>query len=405
MASDQSPSDKKVVSEQKSENGGSSNANNNIELKKQPVKPPKASRWTSRVLTLWTSICKFCYNDKDNSYFGRTPLSWFQITLFYVCFYGFLAAYWAACYYCLVEVYISDEQPSYILQDSLIAGNDFIVIILFLACLSPTFSGFGTPYVKPGLSVVPNTQDFLTHDGHKLVFNLNEKWTNVSGFNNDSVNNFLVAQTIQTFFDDHRNGTVDDEQCSIIDDDLSDKDRVCAFDYDELGPCANYPYGYALDNQTHINPCLYLKINRVLHFVPEPYDQFDKDGKINHPLSWVNTSRLEGFMLENPNKVYVECHAKHSNNQAQIENSLVFYPPDGGISFKYFPYTRIGPLGDKSATRQRSALVALQIQADSFPHNQEIDIECFPFYKHVVHDRKTLQGLVRFSVKIDSDDQ
>lgn len=42
-------------------------------------------------------FCTYLYNSEEGTILGRTPLSWFQITLFYIVFYAGLAAFWVGC--------------------------------------------------------------------------------------------------------------------------------------------------------------------------------------------------------------------------------------------------------------------------------------------------------------------
>ena len=107
-------------------------------------------------------------------------------------------------------------------------------------------------------------------------------------------------------------------------------------------------------------------------------------------------------MDNEPKKVYIECHGVTEAYQHLIENKFRYYPSDAGISFRYFPYHRIGPINNGThPLRQRSPLIALQFSED-FPKNQNIAMECYSYFKNVVHDRKTREGLVRFNVKINT---
>ena len=107
-------------------------------------------------------------------------------------------------------------------------------------------------------------------------------------------------------------------------------------------------------------------------------------------------------MDNEPHKVYIDCHGATEAHHLLIKNHIRYFPPDAGVSFRYFPYHRIGQVNNAThPERQRSPLIALQFLND-FPKNQDIAMECNPYFKNVVHDRKSREGVVRFNVKINT---
>ena len=59
-----------------------------MDTARKPVKRP----WRERIRL-------FCYNPDEGSFLGRTPLSWVQIILFYICFFACLLVFWLICWY------------------------------------------------------------------------------------------------------------------------------------------------------------------------------------------------------------------------------------------------------------------------------------------------------------------
>ena len=59
-----------------------------MDTARKPVKRP----WRERIRL-------FCYNPEEGSFLGRTPLSWVQIILFYICFFAGLLLFWLICWY------------------------------------------------------------------------------------------------------------------------------------------------------------------------------------------------------------------------------------------------------------------------------------------------------------------
>lgn len=56
----------------------------------------------------WKAFTNFLYNSKDGTVMGRTGKSWFQIFIFYVIFYGVLAAFFAV----LLVLFLQTLDPS-----------------------------------------------------------------------------------------------------------------------------------------------------------------------------------------------------------------------------------------------------------------------------------------------------
>ena len=89
--------------------------NDNIGLgtARKPVERP----WKERIRL-------FVYNPDEGSYLGRTPLSWFQITLFYICFFTCLMGFWFLCWFVFSATSSElSEGPRWQLNKSIIGTN------------------------------------------------------------------------------------------------------------------------------------------------------------------------------------------------------------------------------------------------------------------------------------------
>ena len=287
---------------------------------------------------------------------SRTPLSSLQIFLFYICFYSFLAGYWSLCFYVFWSNFITDE-PTYILDQSVIG-------------------------VKPGVGIVPRLPEEFNYDhGRTYHYFLFKDWKN--NFNNDS-NDYIWVNHIHQYFE-NLPSDASSVPCNAGDHEYHES-NICQIDMEKLGQeCTEYPYGYSNQN---FKPCLFLKLNRIYKFKPEPFalEQFKSFS------SWINTTTVQARILEEPKKVYLSCHGINEETEQKIAGKFNYFPSDGGISFRYFPYHNLREVS-------QSPLVAIQLEPD-FPRNEELIVDCYAFFKGVVHDHKTRQGFVRFHVKI-----
>ena len=311
---------------------------------------------------------KYVFDREQGKCLGRTAISWCQIISFYVMFYSFLAGFWALCFYVFMSNLMADYQhrPKYILNQSRIAG-------------------FGSEGVKPGLSIVPRLPQAFDDD-----YGRHYNW--VMKDNSISFNNPWISG-IMSYFEKHEeveNGT----SCEANDNNYHEND-TCLYNNDELGPiCSKYPYGYFMDAE--ITPCIFFKINRIYLFKPEPFNVSMLGQTKDHLPSWYDRDILKSRILNEPRKIYVDCHGKSKEENDKIKGNIRYFPNDFGISFRYFPYHKVNV-----GNRLKGPLLAIQLLRD-FPRDEKIRIECSAFYKNVIHNRKKKQGVVQFSIQITS---
>ena len=84
--------------------------------------------------TFCESIRIFFYNSENGSFCSRTPKSWWQILLFFLCFYAVLFGLWASWMYAfLMSLPETASGPKYMLEGSLIGTNpgDYFIFSYF----------------------------------------------------------------------------------------------------------------------------------------------------------------------------------------------------------------------------------------------------------------------------------
>merc|ERR1712141_687188 len=64
------------------------------------------------------------YDKNTGAIMGRTPMSWFLITVFYIIYYSCLAGFWALCLFIFYQ-FIEEHQPRW-QQDSIIESSVII---------------------------------------------------------------------------------------------------------------------------------------------------------------------------------------------------------------------------------------------------------------------------------------
>ncbi|XP_036613767.1 sodium/potassium-transporting ATPase subunit beta-3 [Trichosurus vulpecula] len=195
---------------------------------------------------------RFIYNPGNGEILGRTAESWGLILLFYLAFYGFLAALFTFTMWVMLQT-LNDETPKYRDQIS-----------------------------SPGLAIVPKPHG-------ALEFSINT--SKPSTFENHivSITKFLKAYESerQEFHIHCRNGTIFEQ------DDVSPK-KACRFSLEVLEDCSGLKdnsYGYPEGN-----PCIFVKMNRIIGLRPEGHPRIAcevKDGKDIKLLTFPKNGNLD----------------------------------------------------------------------------------------------------------------
>jgi sodium/potassium-transporting ATPase subunit beta len=193
--------------------------------------------------TSCTNFGTFLYNKKDVNgvettlVMGRNGNSWAKIGLFYICFYSFLAGFFAA------------------------------MLAVFLTTIN-----------KPGEGGPKLTQYIANKPGLTIVNPLAAGWTKTKG-DGKSWNSF--ENVTQTFLDKYEAKGYGEDECKEENKDgYPDGDKPCKFNYvDALGTKCSKATSYGLSNE---QPCILLKMNKVYGWVPSGDDthlkvECDKD--------------------------------------------------------------------------------------------------------------------------------
>lgn len=184
-----------------------------------------------------SSFGKFLYNGENKTVMGRGGSSWAKIGVFYLILYAFLAGFFAA----MLAVFMTTINP---------AGN-----------IGKTNAGPKlTQYIEnsPGLTLV--REPIQPKDDF-------DRKTEIDAY--------------KAAIDKYLNGFEDSQlipECPISEESYATNGDVpCRFDKNLLGVCATNPdYGYARQttnaNGTAVSdmPCVFVKMNRVWGWVPEP---------------------------------------------------------------------------------------------------------------------------------------
>merc|ERR1712098_365131 len=153
--------------------------------------------------TGWEAFRYFLYDPDNGTILSRTPKSWLLITVFYTIYYTCLAAFW---YVCLIIFFttIPDklEGPKWQQKESLIGKN-------------------------PGIGIRPLNQDERI-DSNMFKLKWGDVNTVISQADGEGDLNADFARRAQKFMEVYDNDAVDYDTFSL----------------DNLGPCANHPYGY-----------------------------------------------------------------------------------------------------------------------------------------------------------------
>lgn len=82
----------------------------------------------------WEAIKFFFWDPQKRAIMGRTPKSWFLITLFYIIYYAFLIGFWSLMMYIFMTT-ITDKEPKYQVSYGLVfLGHACPFTLLFDAC-------------------------------------------------------------------------------------------------------------------------------------------------------------------------------------------------------------------------------------------------------------------------------
>lgn len=304
----------------------------------------------------------FVYDPDNGSIFSRTPSSWLKITVFYTVYYILLAAFWLTSLQ-IFFLTVPDRTPKWLLDESIIGSN-------------------------PGVGVQPSMSDkHIDSSLYKFyTSDTSLKPTNSMGEGERNADMKTRMDLFMKKYEDKR-GLF---ECP---DGNNDRNKgKCQFDVSSLGECGKAPYGYVPSKDEMMKPCLFVKLNKIYAFSPDPVDA----SQLNDTLYDEMTPALKEIIrtVEDKDQVFFDCFGRFPGDREAV--NLKFFPKSQSVSLKYFPYMN---------GNYHSPIMGIQVEV---PQNmnkrntgQMIHIECRAWFKGVIHHKKDKAGLTQFEVMIN----
>ncbi|KAL7303879.1 hypothetical protein TKK_0004001 [Trichogramma kaykai] len=292
---------------------------------------------------------KFLYNPETGAVFGRTASSWGKIGLFYLIFYGVLAALVAICFWGFFQT-IDPRRPTWQLERSIIGTNP----------------GLGFRPLPPAENV---ESTLIWYKG------------------TDRGNYKHWVDSLESFLRDYRTpGATPGRGANIANCDYDrppEPGQVCAVDVKNWVPCTveNF-YGYHKSS-----PCIFLKLNKIFGWRPEFYNDTNAlPEKMPRSLK----KHIKEITNRNElNTIWVSCEGEYPADQENIGPVTIL--PRHGFPGYYYPYENsegyLSPLVAVHFERPRTGIL--------------INIECKAWAKNIKHDRTDKIGSVHFELMVD----
>ncbi|XP_076838776.1 sodium/potassium-transporting ATPase subunit beta-1b [Brachyhypopomus gauderio] len=285
---------------------------------------------------------KYLWNSETGECLGRTGGSWAKIILFFIVFYGFLAG-----------IFVGTIQA----------------LLLTISRYKPTWQD---RIVPPGLTHHPRL------DKTELTYTVNDAGT-YNTFT-ESMRNFLKKyndedQRDQSLFDDCGEQPDVYKDRGALESEIGIR-KACRFSRSWLGPCSgieDQEFGFP-DGK----PCLIVKLNRILNFLPKPLQSNDSvPDEAQHKVQ--------------PNMIPLYCTNKKEEDAGKL-GEVRYFGFGGGFPLQYYPY-----YGKLLHEHYLQPLVAIQFF--NITVNSEIRIECKAYGENIGYSEKDrYQG--RFEVKM-----
>jgi len=327
------------------------------------------------------AVSWFLYDRKTGAIMGRTPKSWFLITIFYMIYYSCLAGFWGLCMYIFMHTTITSDQPRWLTRDSIIGES-------------------------PALGVRPSQTDALLDSGI-FMFNkdaMHDVPGEIPGWKGwaDRTQAFLdtfpkdKAACKQKFCD---NGIALDE------DEFCDNGKFCKngialdkdgvptekinqeernekfyfFDQTSLGTNCTKENNFGFSSG---KPCVILKLNKIYGLEHDYYNEANVD--MPNALQMHITSNGEQYR----DHVWVDCHGENAFDKDVLKSKVTYSPASRGFSSIFYPYM--------NAQGYQSPLLAVQFE--DLPVGQLMHIECRAYAGNINYDRKDKIGKAHFEI-------
>ena len=138
-----------------------------------------------------------------------------------------------------------------------------------------------------------------------------------------------------------------------------------------LGDCGKFPYGYvSKDEKEAIKPCIFMKLNNIWDWKPEPIDAEDLQDHQDWPES-LKTHFENLAETEQQQHIFLDCQGESTFDKEVVKEGLTFFPKTKGFPIKSFPYKG-------SSGMYHPPLVAIQFDGNKLTKFMEVRLNCTP---------------------------
>jgi len=310
----------------------------------------------------------FLWNPKTGEFLGRTAMSWFKITVFYIIYYICLGLFFYSCYSIFYATTMKDTEPRWKQSDGLIGSNPGV--------------GFrpmpSQEYVESTLIWINSKDEYIESPWAKLI-----------------------DEYLKPYREASRENSTD---CKFYSSNHATKDKFCYVDVDKIEGCSKLGDNFGYTHNAS-KPCVLIKLNKIYGWTPEPYKTLEDlevakernmpndlmeniKNLINTPNTNTNHSQL--------NTVWVSCDGENPGDRENIGPLSFFAPGFGGENFAgipgfYFPYM--------NQEGYQPPFVFVRFENPQ-PHVL-IQVECKAWAMNIKADRQQRQGSVHFEIILD----
>ncbi|XP_066258602.1 sodium/potassium-transporting ATPase subunit beta-2-like isoform X1 [Euwallacea similis] len=298
----------------------------------------------------WDKFKLFLWNPQKHAVMGRTGSSWSKIGLFYLIFYGMLAALVAICMWVFLQT-LNPRIPKWQLESSIIGTN-------------------------PGLGFRPMPTDNLEST---LIWFQGSNKTNFQPWV-DNLNKFLDGYYTPSKI---AKGSGQIKTCSHRD--FPHGDEVCEVDVRDWDKCNKDQFF----DYHRSSPCIFLKLNRIYGWRPDYYIH-DNELPADMPKQLKNHIKSINNTRDRQN-IWISCEGESPADREYI-GSVSYYPKKfQGFPGYYFPYL--------NGEGYLSPLVAVRFERPV--PGIVINVECRAWAKNIKYNRNDRIGSVHFELLID----
>jgi len=285
---------------------------------------------------------RFLYNPDTGEVFGRTGLSWFKITVFYIVFFACLAAFWTVMLVIFYQT-LDAFRPKWTLDASLIGS----------------VPGLGFRPRPPMSSIDSTLINFKGSIGERDTY---KQW----------------IDDLKTFVDQYKSTNENGEYLEECGAGPASAGKVCVVKPEEYtrnnSRCIeSEDFGYRYGT-----PCVALKLNKIYGWKPEPYGDNDVPDQIKDT---VRHQSIPG--------VVITCEGENAADQENMGEVQFF--PHNNIDGKYFPFMNV--------PGYKAPFVFVHFKSPE--RGVLINVECKAWAKNIKHDRQERIGSVHFELMID----